>query len=97
MTSAYIHHYFGWGIDEFYHYHHNYIFERIKENGYVDDLVDNTIKHPYTILYSAITIHPDRAYEFYFSELLFIYMNRPKLMRIIFKIAHFIETLCYGK
>jgi len=97
LKKALIIHYFGWGINEYTHLHHNYIFERIKEYGGIDSLVDNVIKQPKTILCTALDISSDLAFRYYFSERLFLCEHRPRFMNFMNKITHFLYILLYGK
>ena len=53
------------------------IFEYIKEKGMIDIVVDNIVRHPDTILYSAMTINDDKAFEYFNSTPIYLYQNVP--------------------
>lgn len=53
------------------------IFEYIKEKGIIDKVVDNIVRHPDTILYSAMTINDDKAFEYFNSTPIYLYQNVP--------------------
>lgn len=53
------------------------IFEYIKEKGIIDKVVDNIVRHPDTILYPAMTINDDKAFEYFNSSPIYLYQNVP--------------------
>ncbi len=53
------------------------IFEYIKEKGIIDKVVDNIVRHPDTILYSAMTINDDKAFEYFNSTPIYLHQNVP--------------------
>ena len=70
-----------------------WIFAYIKEKGEIDYVIDNMVRHPKTILYTVMTINDDKAFEFFNSDMLYIYFNVPRAYRIAHVFARRLERL----
>lgn len=68
------------------------IFEYVKEKGRIDSVVEKLICNPKTIFYTAVTISPDKAFEFFNSELLYYYFNFPPVYRLTVKLARHMKS-----
>ena len=95
LNQAKILHYLGWNMAELHHFHHNYIFVRIKDNGYIDKTIEGVLCNAKTVFYTAMTVDADRASDYYFSELLYWYVNRPSLMRYVLKVIRSLSKIIY--
>ncbi len=90
LNHAKIVHYYsnnGQGSNDF----QERIFEYVKEQGRVDAVVDRMIRHPRTIFYTAVTISPDKAFEFFSSEMIHYFFNVPPLYRMMCFMARILE------
>jgi lipopolysaccharide biosynthesis glycosyltransferase len=67
------------------------IFEYVRGKGRIDEVVDKMICNPRTIFYTAMTINPDKAFEFFYSEMIHYFFNVPPAYRISLSIAKCIE------
>ncbi len=67
------------------------IFEHVREKGYVDDAVRNIIQYPRTVFYAAVNIRSDKAFEFFYSEMLHYFYNVPPVYRFALQLARVIE------
>lgn len=63
-------------------YSQDRIFEYIKEKGMIDKVAENIVRHPDTILYSAMTINDDKAFEYFNSTPIYLYQNLPSAYRL---------------
>ena len=67
------------------------IFEYVKEKGCIDSSVEKLILNPRTIFYTALTITPDKAFEFFNSEMMYYFFNVPPLYRMMCLMARRLE------
>ena len=84
--SVILHYYSNNGIGK-QSYAQNRIFEYIKEKGCITPVVDNIVSHPKTIFYTASTINSDKAFEYFYSDMLHTFLNVPKVYKIVVSVA----------
>lgn len=82
LSEAKIMHYYFNGSVE-YKLAQQYIFNMVKEKGYIDSTTEKMIKHPQTTLYTYLTINEEILYDYTSSPLIYIFHHRPSLFRFI--------------
>ena len=86
LHNALIMHYFN-GIGKQWIYPTEQLFLSVKRKGYVDSTIKRLLKHPYSQLYTVMTINKESAYNYFNSPMIDVYYNNPPLFRFLAKLA----------
>ena len=67
------------------------VFEYVKEKRCIDNSVDFMIRNPRTVFYTVLSITPDKAFEYFNSEMIHYFFNVPPVYRFALQLARVIE------
>lgn len=97
LKEAKIMHYYAnnGNKDKFYTYPMDFIYQELKDTGEIHPDIAKLVKNAKTDFYAVMTLNKKQAFSFYNSHMLFLYTNRPKLYRLVERIANCLEHILY--
>lgn len=72
-------------------YFQQHIFEYVKEKQCIDNSVDFMIRNPRTVFYTVLSITPDKAFEYFNSEMIHYFFNVPPVYKFALQLARIME------